>query len=133
MVWLLALWLLATAGLAPAQSWAQKTPPATDEDETEDNSEFALTFSRAAGAPGEEVALPVYFTRRPGAPNVEKLTLRLSYPKSVVIYNKAEDAYLSRRAGAISMRSQRLPANKVFWKLASPCRTLQSRTSPAVK
>lgn len=89
MVWLLALWLLATAGLAPAQSWAQKTPPATDEDETEDNSEFALTFSRAAGAPGEEVALPVYFTRHPGAPNAEKLTLRLSYPKSVVIYNKA--------------------------------------------
>ncbi len=97
--WLLVLLALATAGLAPEQSPAQETSTASDADETEDNSEFALTFSRAAGAPGEEVALPVYFTRRPGAPNVEKLTLRLSYPQSVVIYNKAEDAYLSRRAG----------------------------------
>ena len=96
-IWLPTLLLLAAGGLAPPQSPAQETPPPAEE--AEDNSTFALTFSRAAGAPGSEVALPVYFTRRPGAPNVEKLTLRMSYPKSVVTYDKVEDAYLSRRAG----------------------------------
>ena len=96
-IWLLMLLLLAAGGLAPTQSPAQETPAPAEE--AEDNSTFALTFSRAAGAPGSEVALPVYFTSRPGAPKVEKITLRMSYPKSVVTYDKVEDAYLSRRAG----------------------------------
>ena len=93
----MALLLLAAGGLAPAQNPAQETSPTAEE--AEDNSAFALTFSRAAGAPGSEVALPVYFTRRPEAPNVGKITLRMSYPKSIVTYDKVEDAYLSRRAG----------------------------------
>ncbi len=98
--WLLLLWVLATGGWVRAQTPVHEAPPPAEETaDTEDDSEFALTFSRSAGAPGAEVALPVYFTRRPGAPNVGEITVRLTYPNSVLTYDKVEDAYLSRRAG----------------------------------
>jgi len=78
-----------------ASSNAAPESPAKPEDERD----FALTFSRAAGSPGSEIALPVYFTRRPGAANVAKVRVRLTYAGEGVSFKNAEDAYLSRRAG----------------------------------
>ena len=63
--WLLLLWVLATGGWVRAQTPVHEAPPPAEETaDTEDDSEFALT-----------------------------------YPNSVLTYDKVEDAYLSRRAG----------------------------------
>jgi len=55
-------------------------------------------LNKVIGQPGKEASLPVLLGRKQGAPNVAKLRVRMSYPGSVLKFNRAEDAYLSRRA-----------------------------------
>ena len=89
--------VLALARPVWAQSPPQESSPA--EEPAGQEAEYTLSFGRAGGTPGNEVALSLFFTRRPGAPNVGKLRVRLTYPHSALQYKRFEDAYLARRAG----------------------------------
>lgn len=89
--------LAASAGLFSTFLLAQEGGPA--EEPAEGGASYELAVGESAGAPGKEVSLPVFFTRRPGTPNVKEVRLRLTYPNAAVKYSKVEDAYLAKRAG----------------------------------
>ncbi len=76
--------------------WAQEQDPAEDQAPARDT-EFTLTLSHVIGQPGKDAGLSILFGRKPGAPNVAKLRVRMTYPSAVLKFNRAEDAYLSRR------------------------------------
>ena len=76
---------------------AQESRPA--ETEKQDESDYAVTFGRAVGMPGQAVAVSIFFTRRSGVPNIRKLRVRLSFPTAGLSYDKSEAAYLARRTG----------------------------------
>lgn len=59
---------------------------------------ITLTLNKVVGQPGKEASVPVLFGRKAGAPNVSKLRVRVSYPGTVLQFDRVEDAYLSRRA-----------------------------------
>ena len=88
--------LFLSAGLG-TRAHAQESRPG--ETEKQDDSDYAVTFGRAVGMPGQAVAVSVFFTRRSGVSNIRKLRLRLSFPTASLSYDKSEAAYLARRAG----------------------------------
>ena len=94
---LLALVFGAWGAWLGTQAHAQESRPT--ETEKQDESDYAVTFGRAVGMPGQAVALSVFFTRRSDVPNIRKLRLRLSFPTAALSYDKLEAAYLARRAG----------------------------------
>ena len=94
--WVLVLLLSTWAGeLARAQQ-----PPAHEaEPQGQEERDYALTFGRTVGMPGQPVAVSVFFTRRMGVPNIHKLRLRLTFPTARLSFDRSEAAYLARRAG----------------------------------
>ena len=95
--WLLAFFWGAWSGsLAHAQA---PQGPVTHEEAPQEERDYSLTFGRTVGMPGQPVAVSVFFTRRSGVPNIRKLRLRLTFPTPTLSYDKAEAAYLARRAG----------------------------------
>ena len=76
----------------------EQHPPGQEEAAPSRETALTLTLNKVIGQPGKEASLPVLFGRRQGAPNMAKLRVRMSYPGSVLKFNRAEDAYLSRRA-----------------------------------
>ena len=76
----------------------EREPDEQGADAPQLESEYALTFSRAGGAPGTDVALPLYFSRIPGADNVGQVRVRMHYPAAPLKLKEVELAYLSKRA-----------------------------------
>jgi hypothetical protein len=87
---LLALLILCSSPCLTAQGTDEDAPLARE-------TPFALTINKVVGLPEQEVNIPILFARKSGAPNLAELRFRVSYPGSVITFNRAEDAYLSRR------------------------------------
>ena len=83
---------------------AQQPPAHEPEPQDQEERDYALTFGRTVGMPGQAVAVSVFFTRRAGVPNVRTLRLRLTFPTARLSFDRSEAAYLARRA-AIEIRT----------------------------
>ncbi|HEY7679387.1 MAG TPA: hypothetical protein VIC04_02640 [Terriglobia bacterium] len=94
---MLAPWALALVPCLGAAGQQQHPPSEQEPPPPARDTTFTLTLNKVIGQPGKEASLPVLFARKPGAPNVTKLRVRVVYPGSVLKFNRAEDAYLSRR------------------------------------
>ncbi len=93
------LFPLSAAAVAQVEQVHEREPDEQGADAPGLESEYALTFSRAGGAPGTDMALPVYFSRIPGAANVGQVRVRMVYPAAPIKLKEVELAYLSKRAG----------------------------------
>ena len=78
---------------------AQQPPAHEPEPQGQEERDYALTFGRTVGMPGQPVAVSVFFTRRMGVPTIHKLRLRLTFPTARLSFDRSEAAYLARRAG----------------------------------
>jgi len=83
---------LARAQQPEAHDPAGPIPPQEERD-------YNLTFGRTVALLGQPAAVSVFFTRRAGVPNIHHLKLRLAFPTARLSFDKAETAYLARRAG----------------------------------
>ena len=96
-VWSFLLAFLLSAvwtGMASAQQPTEHDPDPQDQEERD----YSLTFGRTVGMPGQPVAVSVFFTRRTGVSNIHKLRLLLTFPVARLSFDRAEAAYLARRA-----------------------------------
>ena len=59
---------------------------------------FALTFSDITASREGGAALPGFFTRQPGAPNLSELRVHLTYPKSELKYENYQASEPARNA-----------------------------------
>ena len=85
-----------------SQGTAEDAPPLRD-------TPISLTLNKVVGLPDQEVNVPILFARKSGAPNLAQLRMLVSYPGSVIQFDRVEDAYLARRV-SLQIEGKETPA-----------------------